>query len=57
MGLNSKLKSKSQEAVGTAKIGIGKVTGNKHLEASGRKDKRGSKLRQTGEKIKSAFRR
>jgi uncharacterized protein YjbJ (UPF0337 family) len=57
MELNSKIKAKTQDAVGAAKIGIGKATGNKQLQASGRKDKQVSRLKQTGERIKNAFRR
>jgi uncharacterized protein YjbJ (UPF0337 family) len=57
MAAKATIKNKTQETLGQAKEGLGKATGNKKLQASGRKDQRISKMRQFWAKVKSLFTR
>lgn len=45
------------EARGRVKKAFGRLTGNRSLEAKGRRDQAGGSLRQAGQKIKDAFRK
>jgi uncharacterized protein YjbJ (UPF0337 family) len=51
-----KFRYKAQELRGRIKRNTGEVTGNRGLQARGRADEVMSKLKQTGEKVKDAFR-
>ncbi|AXO32897.1 CsbD family protein [Micromonospora chalcea] len=55
MGLDDKIDNTSQDAAGKVKEGVGRATDNERLEAEGRNDQAGAKLKQAGEKIKDAF--
>lgn len=55
MGTDDKIRNKVQETTGTVKQRIGAATGDRRLEAQGRKDKAAGGLRQAFEKIKDAF--
>ena len=57
MAINNKLRHKTQDAVGQAKVTIGKATGNKKLEADGRRARRSAKMKQVKAKIKNLFTR
>ncbi|QNK82426.1 CsbD family protein [Nakamurella sp. PAMC28650] len=54
MSLGDKIKHAAEEAVGTVKETVGKVTGNEELEAEGKADKAGAEVKQTGDKVKDA---
>jgi uncharacterized protein YjbJ (UPF0337 family) len=56
MSFADKFRSKAQELRGRIKRNTGEVTGDQGLEARGRADEVKSNLKQTGEKIKDAFR-
>ncbi|MGC4893714.1 CsbD family protein [Micromonospora sp. DT31] len=55
MGLDDKIDNASQDTTGKVKEGVGRVTDNERLEAEGRNDQSGAKLKQAAEKIKDAF--
>ncbi|ADL44145.1 CsbD family protein [Micromonospora aurantiaca] len=55
MGLDDKIDNASQDTAGKVKEGVGRATDNERLEAEGRNDQAGAKLKQAGEKIKDAF--
>ncbi|MCZ7426031.1 CsbD family protein [Micromonospora sp. WMMA1949] len=55
MGLDDKIDNTSQDATGKVKEGIGRATDNERLEAEGRNDQAGAKLKQAVEKVKDAF--
>ncbi|MER7165354.1 CsbD family protein [Micromonospora sp. NPDC000207] len=55
MGFDDKVENTGQNASGKLKEGAGRVTDNERLEAEGRSDQAGAKLKQAGEKIKDAF--
>ena len=55
MGIDDKIKNKTEEATGKAKEGVGKVTDNDRLEAEGKADQTKSNLKQAGENVKDAF--
>ena len=45
------------EARGRVKRAFGRLTGNRSMEAEGRRDQASGSLRQAGQKIKDAFRK
>jgi len=51
-----KITNKAQELRGRVKRNAGEVTGDRSLQAEGRADEVKANLKQTGEKIKDAFR-
>jgi uncharacterized protein YjbJ (UPF0337 family) len=55
MAFDDKVDNKSEELGGKVKEGVGKATDNEQLEAEGKADQTGSKLKQAGENIKDAF--
>lgn len=55
MGLDDKIKNKTQETTGTAKEKVGAWTGDESMEAEGKKDQTVGNLKQAGEKVKDAF--
>lgn len=57
MGWKDKMKNKADEAKGAAKEHIGKATDNEQMENEGKTEKGVSNLKQTGEKIKDAFKK
>ena len=57
VSFTDKLKNKAQELRGRIKRNTGEVTGDRSLQAKGRADEVKGNLKQTGEKIKDAFRR
>jgi uncharacterized protein YjbJ (UPF0337 family) len=56
MSLADKFNNKAQELRGRIKRNSGEVTGDRRLEAEGSADEVKAHLKQTGEKIKDAFR-
>ena len=56
MGMSDKFDNKMRELRGRVKRNTGEVTGDPVLQAEGRSEERGAHLRQTGERIKDAFR-
>ena len=54
MSLGDKIKHAAEEAVGTVKETVGKVTGNEDLQAEGKAEKAGAEVKQTGDKVKDA---
>jgi uncharacterized protein YjbJ (UPF0337 family) len=55
MGLDDKLKNKTQEATGSIKENVGDWTGDESMQAEGKKDEMSGNLKQAGEKVKDAF--
>jgi len=55
MGLMDKAKNTAEETVGKAKETTGRVTGDRSMEAEGKVDQTKGDLKQTGEKVKDAF--
>jgi uncharacterized protein YjbJ (UPF0337 family) len=55
MGAFDKIKNKAEDALGEAKEKLGQVTGNKDLEAEGKKDQTKSSVKDAGESVKDAF--
>jgi uncharacterized protein YjbJ (UPF0337 family) len=55
MGLDDKLKNKTQEWTGSAKETVGDATGDESMQAEGKKDETMGNLKQAGEKVKDAF--
>ncbi|GGM11274.1 MULTISPECIES: CsbD family protein [Micromonospora] len=55
MGFDDKVDNTGQNVAGKVKEGAGRATDNERLEAEGRSDQTGAKLKQAGEKIKDAF--
>jgi uncharacterized protein YjbJ (UPF0337 family) len=55
MGIDDKISNASENAAGKLKEGTGKATDDEQLEAEGKTDQTGAKLKQAGEKIKDAF--
>jgi uncharacterized protein YjbJ (UPF0337 family) len=55
MGLDDKLKNKTQEITGSAKERVGDLTGDESMQAEGKKDQTAGNLKQAGEKVKDAF--
>jgi uncharacterized protein YjbJ (UPF0337 family) len=56
MGFADKFSHKAQELRGRMKRNAGEVSGDRRLEREGRTDEVIGNLKQTGEKIKDAFR-
>jgi uncharacterized protein YjbJ (UPF0337 family) len=56
VSFTDRLRNKAQEMRGRLKRTTGEVTGDRSLQASGRADEVKGGLKQTGEKIKDAFR-
>jgi uncharacterized protein YjbJ (UPF0337 family) len=56
VSFTDKLRHKAQELRGRIKRNTGEVTGDRSLQARGRADEMKGHLKQTGEKIKDAFR-
>jgi uncharacterized protein YjbJ (UPF0337 family) len=56
VGFRDRLRYKAQEMRGRIKRNTGEVTGDRSQQASGRADEVKGGLKQTGEKIKDAFR-
>lgn len=54
MGLDDKIKNKTEEASGAIKENVGEATDNRDLEAEGAADRSEGKLKQAGEKLKDA---
>ena len=57
MGNDDKLSNKGEGAWGKAKETVGDATGDKDLQASGKKDQSKADLKQAGEKVKDAFKK
>jgi uncharacterized protein YjbJ (UPF0337 family) len=55
MGLDDKIKNKTQEATGTAKEKVGDWTGDESMQAEGKRDQVAGNIKQAGEKVKDAF--
>ena len=55
MGFDDKIGNTTENTAGKIKEGVGRATDNERLEAEGRNDQAGAKLKQAGEKIKDAF--
>ncbi|MBM0240056.1 CsbD family protein [Micromonospora sp. ATA32] len=55
MGIDDKIDNASENAAGKVKEGVGRAADDERLEAEGRNDQAGAKLKQAGEKIKDAF--
>ena len=56
VSFTDKLRNKAQQLRGRIKRNTGEVTGDRSLQARGRADEVKGNLKQTGEKIKDAFR-
>lgn len=56
MGNLDKAKNAAQRAKGKVKEDVGKATGNSRLRRKGKTDQAKAKVKQTGEKVKDAFR-
>jgi uncharacterized protein YjbJ (UPF0337 family) len=56
MGLDDKARNTAQDIGGKAKEAAGKATDNERLEAEGHADQAAAEMKQTGEKVKDAFR-
>jgi len=54
MGLKDKAEAKLEEVKGQGKESAGRATGDRDLEAEGRADQTGGKLKSAGEKVKDA---
>ena len=57
MSATDKAKNEAQRAKGKVKEVTGKVTGNEKLEAKGNADQTKGDLKQSGEKVKDAFKK
>ena len=55
MAFDDKVDNKAQELGGKVKEGVGRATDDERLEAEGRADQSGSKLKQAVENVKDAF--
>ncbi len=55
MAFEDKADNKAEEIGGKVKEGVGRATDDERLEAEGKADQRGSKLKQAGENIKDVF--
>ncbi len=56
MGLMDKAKNEAEMAKGKVKEGVGDATDNERMEAEGQADQASGDLKQSGEKVKDAFR-
>jgi uncharacterized protein YjbJ (UPF0337 family) len=50
-----KMKNKAEELSGKGKEAVGDATGDRDLQAEGRKDQASGNVKQAGEKIKDVF--
>jgi uncharacterized protein YjbJ (UPF0337 family) len=57
MGAVDKAKNATQRAKGKLEEAAGRVSGNNRLRRRGKADQMKGKLKQTGEKVKDAFKR
>jgi uncharacterized protein YjbJ (UPF0337 family) len=55
MGLDDKIKNKTEDLSGKGKEATGKATGDERLESEGKTDQAKSDVKQAGEKVKDAF--
>ena len=55
MGLDDKIKNKTQEMTGSAKEKVGDWTDDESLQAEGKRDETAGNLKQAGENVKDAF--
>jgi uncharacterized protein YjbJ (UPF0337 family) len=55
MAFDDKVDNKAEEYGGKVKEGVGKATDDERLEAEGKADQSGSKLKQAVEDVKDAF--
>ncbi|OKI47419.1 CsbD family protein [Micromonospora sp. CB01531] len=55
MGIDDKIDNAAENTAGKVKEGVGRATDDERLEAEGRNEQAGAKLKQAGEKIKDAF--
>ena len=55
MGLDDKMKNKTEEVQGQAKETVGGATDDKDMQAEGQTDQSKANLKQAGEKVKDAF--
>jgi uncharacterized protein YjbJ (UPF0337 family) len=56
VSFTDRLRNKAQKLRGRIKRNTGEITGDRSLQSSGRADEVKGELKQTGEKIKDAFR-
>ena len=57
MAEDDKVANKGEGMLGKAKEKLGDATGDKDLQASGKKDQSKADLKQAGEKVKDAFKK
>ena len=57
MGNDDKIDQQGRGRLGKAKEKVGDATGNKDLQAEGKKDQSKADLKQAGEKVKDAFKK
>jgi uncharacterized protein YjbJ (UPF0337 family) len=55
MGLDDKMKNKTEEVQGQAKEKVGSATDDRDMQAEGQTDQSKANLKQAGEKVKDAF--
>lgn len=55
MGLDDKIKNKTEDLTGKGKEASGKATGDREMEAEGKGDQTKADIKQAGEKVKDAF--
>jgi len=55
MGLDDKIKNKTQEVTGSAKEKVGDWTDDESMQAEGKRDEALGNIKQAGEKVKDAF--
>ncbi|MEU4243347.1 CsbD family protein [Actinoplanes sp. NPDC026619] len=55
MAFDDKVDNKAEEVGGKVKEGVGRATDDEQLEAEGKADQSGSKLKQAVENVKDAF--
>jgi uncharacterized protein YjbJ (UPF0337 family) len=57
MGTQKKAKNSAAKSKGKVKSAVGKLTGNRSLEAKGKRDQAKATVKQAGEKIKDAVKK
>jgi uncharacterized protein YjbJ (UPF0337 family) len=55
MGMGDDIKHNAEELKGKAKEGIGEATDNDRLEAEGKGDQAGAKIKKVGDDVKDVF--
>ena len=55
MGADDKLKNSAEGGLGKAKEKLGEASGDKDLQAEGKRDKTKADVKQAGEKVKDVF--